>query len=64
MIHLLAELALDGAQEDLGPVEDFRQQPSILKTLRLSAANNLLVSLDIVRLIGVVEQDRFHLLLL
>ena len=61
---LHAVLAPNGAEEDLGPVEDVRRKPSPLQTLSQPAANNLLACLDIVRLVGVVEQDRFHLLLL
>ena len=44
---LHAVLAPNGAEEDLGPVEDVRRKPSPLQTLSQPAANILLASLDI-----------------
>ena len=52
LILLHTELALDGAKEDLCPVEDVRRKPSLLQILSQPAAHNLLASLDIVRLVG------------
>ena len=51
LILLLAELAPDGAEEDLGPVEDVRREPNLLQSLRLD-------SLDIVRLAFSVLSNR------